>query len=1220
MSKSRRSSIFSPVSARGGGQHELDVSRITRRLHIKIQTTTHGCFASLYLLVGVSDTTADQTPFPLLQDEHVELHEWHIDALDAHWAAPALSESAARAANIFKIPVSTDMALDESEPTNTAVVVSMSGNLNLIVPAGTAPAGQGSAIRGAHAESGKRGYLVTLIMRINHLRDSAGWPLQVTVPVPRSLMNTFDFRISSSDSISAKDSPIRIFPKLIGGSFDDASSPSSTLSSAPKPDSEALAIRRCSIVTGPKLKGMFAATSHLSLAWLRAGQSNAGQGAHNPKIPILQPLSTLQAQINTTWTSAAPRNGSEARLISFETVCTLIGFSHLGIDERAYLKLHLQGSDARITLSEVKLVTSGTRSGSSRGVIGIRTGPPPGSSTGSSTSNLSRIPSLRTPRSAAVSPPTNTLDLGMLDTTILDDNGDLMQVAPPKGLFNHDLSFSVDHQAFVDESAISDMSTLEKVKQLAGGVNGAGAPGSELSNPGRGNDDLPKGLLADPNSFAVVVDVDETLGVLPSRLKDNITLQFEGKICVAHLDAAQLQDIKFAMPSASHAQTRSTIAQQLQRLIDDEEQEGEALQIERDQDRQAKLKAKSQQQESSNRPELQGGAAFANGRRAGPRSLSSESISTPTKHSTAPSYFPSSVDDPMGTPTRKKLSRTNTAGSSSEVGDTTVIHPAAGPSKPPERPVAHQRKSSYAATSPQVHEEELEQEQEPGLASPLHAPLVPNLARALRKRATSDERSTSVASVPKTAGTPSPPPLGVPRTRVGSSDESVGSYGSGHKRGEWPAVLSAGTASGSSRLLAAAVVADQSIAPADWTMQDLSGSVVGDQSLSHGVLPYTLHEATVEVVPTLRRMQDEEEVRMVKKVMVPAWPRAELDGRSVLVPSVALIMNEGAEVVSVWCDHGRLRWMRLSAEDPDVDRDLEKGAVLIKVELPASLRNARSSSSDQCKLEIRIASAWSGEDAAKLRKGDAVLVEIPVLDCAVGTLDLRFCKPSDAWTTPVGQLDGFRTQRPADVKAYLTSDDVQSTRPLKAQLRFPPRAKASLSVRRQSSLLPRYALVLSVMALILAFMAYVVPTLKASKSIHVPGFPTHLESLARGTRAQTQTKRGAKGDSVPSMTTASTPSALWHHPEASEAPTAASIPAVHAAAAEASVLDGFKLTEASERMTFISQETTVEDDAATIDDNYDDQDNDSLDALTSTTLWQRWLDSFFGLFKWMRAV
>ncbi|KAE8259994.1 hypothetical protein A4X13_0g650 [Tilletia indica] len=1249
MSKSRRSSFFSPLSARAGGspsagslttnnnKNELEVSRITRKLHIKIQTTTHGCFSTLFLLLGVPDTTADQTPFPLLADQNVDLLEWHIHALDANWAAPALSESAARAAAIFKIPVSTDMALDESEPTNTAVVVSMADNLHLIVPAGTAGAGDGSGPKGAHAENGKRGYLVTLLMEINHLREATGWPLQVTIPVPRCLMNSLEFRISTSDSTSAKDSPIRIFPKLIGGSSDDASDPSSSTSStSPTNDTDALAIRRCSIVTGPKLKGIFTATSHLTFAWLRAAQTGAGQITYNPKHPILQPLSTLQAQINTTWTHATPKTkGSESRLVSFETVCTLIGLAHLGIDERAFLKLQFQPHDERVNLSEVKLVTSSGRSGSSKGFVGIRTGPQPGASSKTSTSALSRIPSLRAPASTAASSSkateNNNFDMGLLDTTMLDDNGDLMQVAPPKGLFNHDMSFSVDHQAFVDESAISDISTLERVKQMAGG-GGNGQPG-ELKKPVKGNDDLPAGLLTDQNSFAVVIDVDEALGVTPSRLKDNITLRFEGKISVPHLSAIPLQNLNFAIPTATQAQTRSTVAQQLQRQVDEEDA---AERVVRDEEREAKLKSEREQEKSASKIE-QSGSGFTIGQRASTRSMSSESIQTPVKHSAPPSYFPPSAVDPLSTPTRKKSVRSNTVGSSSEVGDTTAIQPQEGLMRPPERPSIHQRKSSHSTSDPrEVTEAEA---QEPGLASPLHAPLAPNLARALRKRAASEDRGSPNPAAPRTPGPSSPPNLGVPRASFGGSDESVGSYGSGHKRAEWPTVLSTGTASASAppsaAILAAAAgpgagVGDRSVAAADWTMQDLSGSAVGDQSLSHGTLPYTLHEATVEVVPTLRRLSAalEEEMRMVKKVMVPAWPRAELDGRSVPVPSVSLIMSKGDEVVSVWCDHGRLRWMQLTDEEAGAERDLSKGAVLVKVELPASLRNARSSS-DQCKLEIRVASGWSRGDAAMLRKGEAVEVQIPVLDCAMGTLDLRFCKPSDAWPTPVGQVEGFRTQRPADVKAYLTSDDVQASSPLKAQIRFPSKDQPLTTVRRQPSLLPRYAIVLSIMALILAFMAYAVPLLKQSTSpVPLPGFPNHLGTLARNTWAETQTGRaGVKGgrattSSSPASasTTASTTSFPQQQQEqgSDSSPTTASAPSVPdvAAAAKSPTSDPTPIAEMSD--------ASNKDESAIIDDDESYEHDNDLTYLYSlsgsTTLWQRWLESFFGLFRWMRTA
>ncbi|KAK0532209.1 hypothetical protein OC834_002696 [Tilletia horrida] len=1054
MSKARRSSFFSPVSTRTASgaystatasRSELEVSRITKKSYIKIQSTSTGCYCTLFLLVGVPDTADPQTPFPLLADRHIDLREWHIHSLDAHWAAPALSESAARAAAIFKIPVSTDLALDESEPTNTAVVVSTGGNLNLIVPAGTAPVPDAMTLGGGaaahHAEHGKRGYLITLSIEIDHIRNAPEWPLQVTIPVPRCLMNTFEFRISSSDHLSAKDSPIRIYPKLIGSTLDDTqdSPPASTTHDAAEATasatsgagSAASSIRRCSIVYGPKVKGIFTATSYLTLVWLRGSDAAhaAVLAAYSPKLPILQPLQVTRAQSDTTWTSLSHSNEfgcdheKQARVVTFETTCTLSGLTYLGIDERSFVKFELVAQHENVVLSEVKLAASSGKTGSSKGILGSgRSNPKNAHNRSSSLGGL--------------------LPAGMdIDTTMLDDNGDLMAVAPPKGLFNHDLSFSVDHQAFLDESAIADLSSMDRIKQMASGPTGAAAFGNAHDGPNANgadshptssaNEDLPQDTLNSQNCVAVLIDVDEALGVLPSRLKDTITFRLEGTAIIDNLvdstGAATLPMIEFSAPAALTCRSRSIVSPQLQEAVDAQLAHAKKAEKER-----AKVESAAKEAHFRYAQMTSGDATptnpFASGRQSNVRNLSSESIQTPIKHSMALG----AELDPLATPTRQSSQRSRAA-PSRDAGDMTInlareVHKSSAPpqvSQPkPRSPqldssadsVTSTRKSSTSTRSTADL---------PGLASPINAPLDPNLARALRKRAASDDRSGFVGSGPN-AGEPrmpsSPPQLNVPRVSYGS-DESVGSMGSGQKRADWQASagasISSSSAGANNRSAPFGAHAAVGPAAADWTVQDLSASMVGDQSMSHGTLPYTVHNALVEIVPTLRRSsaaQDPsngskgpvEEVRLVRKLICPTWPRAELDGRLVLVPSVTLLMRDSDEVVSVWCEHGRLKWVQLSKEEMSVLPEATKktttdaDVVAVRVELPASLRNYSSgaggsgrSGADQCKLEVRIASAWSVDDAARLRRGEAVEVDVPVLDCAVGTFDLHFCKPSD---------------------------------------------------------------------------------------------------------------------------------------------------------------------------------------------------------------------------------
>jgi len=380
----------------------------------------------------------------------------------------------------------------------------------------------------------------------------------------------------------------------------------------------------------------------------------------------------------------------------------------------------------------------------------------------------------------------------------------------------------------------------------------------------------------------------------------------------------------------------------------------------------------------------------------------------------------------------------------------------------------------------------------------------------------------------------------------------------------------------------------------------------------------------------------------VKKVICPAWPRAELEGRLLPVPSVALIMPEADEVVSVWCDHGRLKWTTVGADEADFD--LSAGSVLVRVELPASLRNSRTQ--DACKLEVRIASQWSASDARKLKDGKPVSVQIPVLNCAVGTMDLRFGKPADGWPIPDVQVKDFRTQRPADVKAYLSCDEVHTQRPIEAQLRFnksdptpspalhaaPPPSQPKQSDRGST----RYHIVIAVLVLLLATVSYQLTALQGSSlstsRITRPAkFAPHLGRLARESGRSTTVAMSPPGE----RTTSAHASKAQETPRDFDGPSTktAVVPSDQTAAAQPS--SGANDTKAENNIHGDDSDGTTDppleaDDAAhsNLDDEEDDIHIDGDGGPSSLsgspddlpTIWQRALQYLVGLLWWVRPA
>ncbi|TKY85490.1 hypothetical protein EX895_005652 [Sporisorium graminicola] len=104
---------FAPVTAGSGSSSSSAMPRICKKLVVKGHAASSGASYTLFLKIQVPTTESNES-YLLFTDPAVELQDAIIHRLDASGAAPALSTSAATAANSLGIPLSIDHEMNDS--------------------------------------------------------------------------------------------------------------------------------------------------------------------------------------------------------------------------------------------------------------------------------------------------------------------------------------------------------------------------------------------------------------------------------------------------------------------------------------------------------------------------------------------------------------------------------------------------------------------------------------------------------------------------------------------------------------------------------------------------------------------------------------------------------------------------------------------------------------------------------------------------------------------------------------------------------------------------------------------------------------------------------------------------------------------------------------------------------------------------------------------------
>ncbi|CDS01804.1 uncharacterized protein SPSC_06473 [Sporisorium scitamineum] len=204
----------SPPATRAGSSSFSTRTRICKKLVIKGHASSSGASYTLFSKIQVPTTETNET-YLLFTDPHVELQDAIVHRLDTAGAAPALSTSAATAANSLGIPLSIDHEMNDSfidhEPRQTAksnaqtgpksdtsnlptVIQTDDGKVTLRTSFRSSPRSK----RAVSLQQPSTSYMVTLHLFAKPLSKPPFAPFSVRLAVPVCLNNFMRFTVDES--------------------------------------------------------------------------------------------------------------------------------------------------------------------------------------------------------------------------------------------------------------------------------------------------------------------------------------------------------------------------------------------------------------------------------------------------------------------------------------------------------------------------------------------------------------------------------------------------------------------------------------------------------------------------------------------------------------------------------------------------------------------------------------------------------------------------------------------------------------------------------------------------------------------------------------------------------------------------------------------------------------------------------------------------------------
>ncbi len=528
-----------------GSSSSPSKTRLCKKLVVKGHASSSGASYTLFLKVQVP-TCDSQRSYELLADPAVHLQDAIVHRLDASGAAPALSTSAATAGSSLGIPLSIDHEMNDSfiehvpkkggrtsvsprpndSPDLPTIIRSDDGSIAIRTSSPSSP-------KSKHATASQQDFdlfMITLHMKAAPLSKPPVAPFSVRLAVPVCLNNFMRFTVDESidSDFSLQGMAVEVDPPIlpIATARNPLRRRSSTASSRRAPSIDSFSDDEADVTLlasdsindaeyeqdDTAIVGPFHACDAIVIRI--AAQQSGDLIASGPVLRALpNALRAMEVVSSTTYQpvtskdlmpamdpGVALHNGTSR--VTFDAKLQLREPYFPGLDREVQLYVQLEPAASILDWRPVAVDAS-------RGILSWSFGR--SASTSSSPSQLPQI------TAGGARGPSQTFEIG--DLVVLPepsqqgtDDEDLLSVAPPKGLNDADLDYSLDN--------VAPPSTKHRRFSLQSSTSTKNLPSQPPSEPSE-SASAPTGMLAITFSLLPVLQSSEPLIV---TIRGSLTL------------------------------------------------------------------------------------------------------------------------------------------------------------------------------------------------------------------------------------------------------------------------------------------------------------------------------------------------------------------------------------------------------------------------------------------------------------------------------------------------------------------------------------------------------------------------------------------------------------------------------------------------------------------------------------------------------------------------
>lgn len=455
-------------------------TRICKKLVVKGHASSSGASYTLFLKVQV--LTCDlQRSYELLFDPAVHLQDAIVHRLDASGAAPALSTSAATAASSLGIPLSIDHEMNDSfiehmpkkggqtsipprpsdPPGLPAVIRSDDGTITIRTPSPSSPKSK----RAATSQQDFDSYMITLHLKTEPLSKPSFAPFAVRLAVPVCLNNFMRFTVDESidSDFSLQGMAVEVDPPILPivtarkplrrRSSTPSSHRASSIESFSDDEADVTLLASESINDAEyeqddtAIVGPFHACDAVVIRI--AAQQSGDLIASGPVLRVLpNALRAMEVVSSTAYQSVASKDlmpvidpegalHDGSRRVTFDATLQLREPYFPGLDREVQLYVQLEPAASVVDWRPLAVDAS-------RGILSWSFG-----RSASTSSSPTQLPQITAGGARGPSPTFEIGDLVVLPEPSQQgtDDEDLLSVAPPKGLNDADLDYSLDNVA-----------------------------------------------------------------------------------------------------------------------------------------------------------------------------------------------------------------------------------------------------------------------------------------------------------------------------------------------------------------------------------------------------------------------------------------------------------------------------------------------------------------------------------------------------------------------------------------------------------------------------------------------------------------------------------------------------------------------------------------------------------------------------------------------------